>query len=188
MPGLIASFITGLLLIFLSINSPLQTITEPISSSQPQSPAYSLSLGEEPLGSGVYITGSLSTITVNNGTNTDVLVKLVDIERGQNKLVRNFYIPCGSIYKAEQLPEGIYRVIYAYGVDWNTKQNCFNRNRSFSIADTPLEIRWTEKLIEGAYGKQMQKIYSGHTIDLRGSVNGNFPAHPINEKQFNEII
>ncbi|MBI1919490.1 MAG: hypothetical protein HYS23_00255 [Geobacter sp.] len=190
MPALIASLITGLLLFIYFNNNPTQTTavqtTVPIPSSQPPSPAYSLSLGEEPLGPGVYESGSLSKITVNNGTNTDVLIKLVEMENGQNKLVRNFYIPCGSTYKAEQLPEGVFKVIYAYGVDWNSGKKCFNRNRSFSMADTPLEIRWTEKEIEGPNGKQIQKIYGGHTIDLKGSVNGNFPAHPINEKQFNE--
>lgn len=186
MPALIASCITGFLLFIYFNNTPPQTITEPIPSSQPPPPAYSLSLGEEPLGAGIYESGSLSTIRVNNGTNTDVLIKLVDTGKGENKLVRNFYITCGSIYEAEQLPEGIYKIIYAYGVDWNPEKKCFNRNKSFSIADASLEIRWTEKEIEGPNGKQIQKIYGGHTIDLKGSMNGNFPAHPINEKQFNE--
>lgn len=188
MPALIASIITGILLLsFLNkqqTTDDLQTSKTIIS--QPEKPALSLQLGAEPLGSGVYVSGSLSTIQVNNGTQTDVLVKLINTDNGQSVMIRNFYIPRGSIYKAEQLPEGSYKVVYAYGIDWNTDKKRFNRKSSFSIADKLLDVRKTITEVDGANGKQINTNYGGHTIELKPTIDGNFPAHPINEKTFNE--
>lgn len=189
LPALIASIITGILL-FSFFNKQKKADDKPIAQTiilQTEQPALSLQLGAEPLGTGIYVSGSLSTIQISNGTQTDVLVKLINTDNEQRVLVRNFYIPRSGIYKAEQLPEGSYNVAYAYGIDWNPDKKCFNRKSSFSIADKLLEVRKTITEVEGANGKETNIIYGGHTIELKQTVDGNFPAHPINEKIFNEI-
>lgn len=99
MPALIASIITGIFL--LSFFNKQQTADDlPVSQkiiSQPEQLALSLQLGAEPLGRGVYVAGSLSTVQISNGTQTDVFVKLINTDNGQSVLVRNFYIPSRSL-------------------------------------------------------------------------------------------
>lgn len=187
-PALIASVITGIFL-FSFFNKQQATDDHPIPQTvtlQPEQPALSLQLGADPLGRGIYVSGSLSTIQISNGTQLDVLVKLINTDNGQSVLVRNFYIPRAGIFKAEQLPEGSYKVACAYGIDWNPDKKCFNRKSSFSIADKLLEVRKEVTEVDGADGKQTNTRYGGHTIELKPIVDGNFPAHPINEKIFNE--
>lgn len=189
MPALIASIITGILL-FSFFNKQQAADDQAVSQTitlTPERPALSLPLGAEPLGRGIYVSGSLSTIQISNGTQLDVLVKLINTDNGQSVLVRNFYIPRDGIFKAESLPEGSYKVAYAYGIDWNQDKIGFNRKSSFSIADKLLEVRKTVTEVDGVNGKQTNTRYGGHTIELKPTVDGNFPAHPVNEKIFNEI-
>jgi len=188
LPGLIAVAITGLFIYF-NFNDPpsLDYILPSRVTQQPTTPEYSLQVGAEPLGQGIYESESRSTVKVSNGTDTDVLIKMVNTENSQNTLVRNFYIPKNNVFMAEQLPEGSYKVAYAHGSDWNLNEKCFNRKRSFSIADSILVIRKTKTEIDGPNGRQVQTNYGGYNIDLKGSTNGNFSSHPINENKFNDI-
>lgn len=184
LPGLIAAAITGICLFFYYENRQAEDVQPlPVTEQQPEVPTYSLANGAEPLGPGQFEADSKSTIQVSNGTSTDVVVKFVNTDNGQRKVVRNIYIPKGELCMAENLPEGAYELIYAYGIDWNETEKRFNRQRSFSVAEKALEVRKTKSEVDG----QVQTIYGGHKIDLKGSPDGNFPAYPVNEKAFNEV-
>lgn len=155
MPAVIASIITGIWLFgFHGKQQPIddQPITRTITL-QPKRPVLSLEAGEAPFGRGMYVPGSLSTVEVTNNSERDVIIKLINTDNGRSVRVRNFYIPRDGIYKAEQLPEGSYIVVYAYGIDWNRDKKCFNRNPSFQMAEKLIEIRKTVKEVDGPNGK-----------------------------------
>jgi uncharacterized protein (TIGR03000 family) len=128
-------------------------------------------LGSAPFGRGIH--KGLSTLTVVNGTSTDALVKVIRL--GDGKLVRNFYIPQGKQFTAEQIPAGRYVMREAFGSDWDTSARRFTKDRSFSETE-PFEIQ-EETTAEGTR-------YSILRVTLHKVISGNFKSHPISEEEF----
>lgn len=141
-----------------------------------------LPLGATPFGAGVH--AGKSTLTIDNGTDTDALVRVLRI--GSSKeLIRNVYIPHGKEFTATQLPLGDYILRIAFGYDWEAKRKSFNFDRSFSQSESfaITESTWNEDTDDG---------YIKHTTASKMSVtlhkvrNGNFKTHPIPENEFRE--
>jgi len=151
----------------------------PPDSRLPSAP-YSLRLGSAPLGPGV--SGGNSVVTVDNGTSSDALVRLVGI-RNVERNVRNFYIPSGERFPAKRVPPGTYVLRAAFGKDWNPANRRFNYDRSFleSEAFEVTERHWTEPTEEGYIERTRTTDLS---ITLHKVLFGNFQTHQLSEEQF----
>jgi hypothetical protein len=153
--------------------------TEPVEETEPENPVK-LPLGSSPFGRG--IRDGNSTLTVDNGTDADALVRVIRLY-GNPKNIRNFYITAGHKFTAEQIPQGSYKLRVAFGLDWNRTSRKFNYRRSFSETEVfeATETIWNEPTDDG---------YIEHTkasemsITLHKVLNGNFHTYPINEDDF----
>jgi len=166
---------------------PAPAMPQSLAPTMPLGPARTLPTGSEPLGSWVYDDSSLSTITVHNGADADVLVKLVNVANGQKIQVRNAYISRGGVFKMERLPEGSYQMLCAYGEDWDAAQRSFTRKQSYSRAERFLDVRTTETVEDGPEGRKTNKSYGGYTVQLKAVVDGNLPTQPIDAGRFNSL-
>jgi hypothetical protein len=122
------------------------------------------------------IESGYSTLTVENGTGTDAVVKVVRLGE-KEQLVRNFYIPQGKQFTAEKIPPGRYVLRVAFGTDWDAKARRFTAARSFSETE---EFRVTEEETNGGVR------YSVLTMTLHKVLNGNFKTDPIDEDDFDK--
>lgn len=125
---------------------PFPLKTKPFAPIEPINPK-SLPLGASPFGRGI-VSGH-STLTVDNGTDTDAVVKVIRF-KDREQHVRNFYIHQGKKWTAKKIPPGRYVLRVAFGKDWNSKSHMFNFCQSFSesevfdIAETT-SVRQTEE-------------------------------------------
>jgi len=146
----------------------------------PETPPRSLPLGATPLGGG--ITGGISNLQVQNGTQHDALVRLVRLLHREQK-IRNFYVPAGEEFIATQVPPGEYVLRVAFGRDWDSASRRFNHAPSFAETQrfTPHERHWTTQTEDG-YIKHAEA--SKMSITLHKVPFGNFQSHPITQEEF----
>lgn len=88
--------------------------------------------GSSPLGPGIK-SGHL-TLTIDNTTDTDAVVRVVRFYNKEN--IRNSYILKGSKWKIKEMPPGQFILLVAFGEDWNNKSLKFNYRQSFMQTDT----------------------------------------------------
>src|SRR5262249_41278485 len=124
-----------------------------------------------------------SEITVDNGTDTDALVRVVRFRQGNQQHVRNFYIRAQGRFVADLIPPGEYVLRVAFGTDWNSETRKFNYRRSFAETQTFTvdETRWTETRDDGEVVRTRSSALS---ITLHKVPHGNFQSHPITEEEF----
>lgn len=137
-------------------------------------------LGSSPFGTG--IRSGKSSLSVDNGTENDALVKV--IHTGPTKqLIRNFFIANGQQFTAEQLPPGNYILRVALGRDWDSERRRFNFRRSFGETESfdITESKWNEPTDDG-YIEHIQA--SKMSITLHKVLHGNFKQHEISEEDF----
>jgi hypothetical protein len=146
---------------------------------EPANPAR-LPIGASPMGKGVR--NGNSTLTVDNGTVIDALVKLVRVSP-RAEMIRNFYIPANSKLTAERIPPGRYVLRVAFGLDWASHNNRFNFRRSFSETDAFIisEEQSTEYTKDGY---TVHTRASEMTITLHKVPEGNFKSKEITEEDF----
>ena len=147
----------------------------PLSNTQP----YRLPHGASPFGLG--IRGGHSTLTVDNGTDTDAAVKLI---RGKIQLIRSIYIHHGERLTVPQIPPGKYVLRVAFGEDWNPKDHKFNFRRSFLESEV-FEITETTSVRENEEGQRTETQYwDDMSVTLHKVLQGNFRTHEISEEVF----
>jgi hypothetical protein len=135
-----------------------------------------LPTGAAPFGPGTRSGNSI--LTVENGTDTDALVRVIRFLNGE-QLTRNFYIIAGKSFSAREVPPGDYVLRIAFGKDWNESARGFNYRRLFS------ETQHFEMREETSEDEAATRIrYSRMSITLHQVVNGNFASHPISEEAF----
>jgi hypothetical protein len=144
---------------------PLAAAAAPTASQEPK-------LGSAPWGKGVR--SGYSKLTVENGTETDAVVRLVRLG-SRKRLVRNFYIPKGRRFTAKQIPPGQYVLRVAFGADWDRAARRFQANRSFSQTD-PFQVT-QERTADGVR-------YSRMRVTLHKVVGGNLGSASISEEDF----
>lgn len=83
------------------------------------------------------------TLTIDNGTAHDAVVKVVD-ERARHPVVV-FYVCAGSTATIEHIPDGDFRVIFAVGTDWDSAARTFTRDKSFAKFDEQLAFVTSER-------------------------------------------
>lgn len=125
-----------------------------------------------------------SEITVDNGTDTDAVVRVVRFMAGSQEKVRNFYVRSHDQFTAKRIPPGEYVLRVAFGTDWNPETRRFNYRKSFTESQpfTVDETTWTETREDGEVLRYNQP--SKLSITLHKVPHGNFRIHPINEDEF----
>ncbi len=155
--------------------------SEPLSPlpSEPKNP-IALPLGSSPFGPG--IRSGHSILTVDNGTETDALVKLILFKNGEQH-IRNLYIPEGKKWTAKKIPPGRYALRVAFGKDWDGSLRKFKYRRSFS--ETELFDIFEKISIESMQKGLFERTqFSKMTITLHKVLYGNFESHAISEEDF----
>jgi hypothetical protein len=154
--------------------NPVQQPVQPVVAQEEIEPVNpnTLRIGSAPLGRGVR--SGYSTLTVENGTDTDALVRVIRFLRGE-QLIRNFYIPANRTFTAEEIPPGNYVLRVAFGKDWNVPERRFNFRRSFSQTET-FEI--------SEFETEDVTTFSKMRITLHKVLHGNFHSQEISEEEF----
>lgn len=133
-----------------------------------------------PLGSAPFdydVRGGNSTLTLDNGTDTDALVRVI---RNKQEKIRNFFIPAGQKFVAVSIPPGNYTLRVAFGRDWNSDKRRFNFRRTFSETQA-FDLTETKKNDTTAEGYiEATKM----SVTLHKVPHGNFKTHPISEEDF----
>jgi hypothetical protein len=120
-------------------------------------------------------TGSGGSLTVSNGTNQDAFVKLVEPASGT--LVAEFFVESGSSFRQEQIPDGVYKVLFVLGNNWNANTQSFTKNKRFAKFDKPLNFTTTQ-VSDGIE-------YRAFKITLHSVSDGNASTSRVNEREFN---
>jgi len=124
-----------------------------------------------------------SEITVDNGNDTDSIVRVLRFKDGKQQNIRNFYVRSNNKFVAKQIPQGEYILKVAFGTDWNSDTRKFKYRRSygktqkFTVDETTSEEQTDEGEVE-------HTRYSKLSITLHKVPHGNFKTYPINEDEF----
>jgi hypothetical protein len=121
-----------------------------------------------------------SQFTVDNGTDRDAVIKLIDQTKGET--VVTIYVTAHSSATANLIPEGIFTALCGQGVDWDDKSYAFTRERSFEKFEPDLDF--TMKLKQS--GGQTVREYKHVKLGLAPSVLGEMREADISEKTFLE--
>jgi len=157
----------------------------PIAPLEPANPKR-LPQGSSPFGPG--IRGGHSTLTVDNGTESDALVTIFRFrDKDKKRHIRNFYVHQGRKWTAKELPAGQYVAKVAFGKDWNSKFRKFNFRRTFSETE-PFEITETTSVRQNEDGQITETQFSKMSITLHKVPLGNFKSHEISEEEFMECL
>jgi hypothetical protein len=162
---------------------------EDVDIDKPLSSDTRLKTGDSPynsyFGKGIRNRGSLSEITVKNGTNQDAIVVFINVYT--DKCMRNVYIRANSNYTIKQIPEGTYKMKCFYGNDWDSSLNNgvgfpvggFRRNVSFTTPSSNKDYFDTHKEeINEGYN------YPTYTVTLHKVINGNMHTKDISKSDF----
>jgi hypothetical protein len=124
-------------------------------------------------------------LKINVGSNTDVVVKLINDITDQ--CIRYIYVKSGWNYYLRNIPEGIYYLKIGYGQDWNEKvldnNQCygkFMRNALYEKGREKLDFN----LIMTEDGSQipMYELF----LDVTAGSGNEFHTNNINEAEFNK--
>ncbi|HEY3277765.1 MAG TPA: J domain-containing protein [Syntrophorhabdaceae bacterium] len=134
---------------------------------------------------GWFIGSGHSEITVDNGTDSDSVVKVMRLGNDASSKIRNFYIRAHERFTAKRIPSGEYVLRVSFGMDWNPKIKKFNYRKSFSEtqAFTINETSWTESKEDG---EMVRTRSSNISITLHKVPHGNFRSNRIDEDKFLE--
>ena len=126
-------------------------------------------------------------LRVNAGSNTDVVIKLINMNHyGYEQCMRIVYIRAGDSYNIRNIPEGKYYLKIAYGKDWRQKivdGKCygkFMRRALYEKGDEVLDFN-------------LQKTYDGYNIPsyelsldvVATDLRNDFQTNEISEAEFN---
>lgn len=149
---------------------------------------HSLNDGDSPydhfFGESVFDSEMLNEITFKNNTDRDAIICLLDTV--SNETIRNEYIRTYSIYKMENVPNGVYFMKVFYGSDWDMHallnegkiRGGFTNNVSYSISD-----RENEHITMEHYSNDEGSQWSVWSVSLK-SENGNIEPRDITENTF----
>jgi hypothetical protein len=151
--------------------------------------------GSSPFGPG--IRSGLSTLTVDNGTDTDAFIQVMRL-MDKEQYMRRFYIQSKSKWTEKRLPPGQYVIKIAFGKDWNPKYrkqtttvqqrtHLFNFQRSYSKTE-PFEIKETTSIEQTEDGQQSKTKFTEMSITLHKVPLGNFKTYGISEEEFMETL
>jgi hypothetical protein len=116
-------------------------------------------------------------LVAKNGTSLDAYVMVVSLN-GQRR-VREHSIQANDSDTLDHLDPGSYRVVFATGLDWDSKNERYKQYASYFEFGSILDFH--------EY-KDSEKIhYERHTITLYPVLNGNVKARHLSETEFHEL-
>ncbi len=162
-----------------TIETPPEPTSQPEPAREPTNPNR-LPLGASPFGKG--IRSGRSTLTIDNGTSTDAVVRVIRLGE-PNQTVRSFFIPNDRKFTANQIPPGDYVLKVAFGNDWDNERKRFNFQRSFGKSESfdITESAWDEETDDGVIKHTRASRMS---ITLHKVPYGNFKTYDISEEEF----
>ncbi len=181
--GWVISIVGSVLLSFILNHSsapnplppPLPTTAENVSTSpvtSPRLPYRYLSNGTV-LFSDPYSLNGLGVLTISNGSGSDAVVKLIS---ASGRKVYSVYIRTNNSYSIKNIDDGIYRVLFSFGADWDSVQEKFIVNPSAEAFDDTFDFQTT-------YTEQGSK-YKEYSITLNPVAGGKATTNPIDQSTF----
>jgi len=152
------------------------TATPTSTSTQPPTPTPTATAVPVQIANGTVFTADgtgLGELTVENGTSTDAIVKVV---RADGSTVRSFYVVRQSSWTVADLPAGSYFVRFATGLDWDPVLLRFQRDRGFTEFEEVFDFTETEDA-SGTY-------YSTWRVTLHAVEGGSADTSDISEGDF----
>jgi hypothetical protein len=115
--------------------------------------------------------GGPGVLTISNGSGSDAVVKLIT---SGGKKVYSVYIRANNSYSIKNIDDGIYRLLFAFGSDWDSGQKKFLVNPSAEAFDDTFDFE--------TIGSQ----YVEYNITLNPVEGGKATTNPINPSDFNK--
>jgi curved DNA-binding protein CbpA len=148
-----------------------------------------LSNGHKPYasfyGQGDYSDGSLSQITIKNGTDQDAVVLFQDVNT--KRIIRNVYVRANNNFISTEIPQGIYEMKASYGNGWNPFKNNGENN---PVGGFVLNISYSKAVSSKDYfDMRREKTYSGYNyptyeVTLHKVSGGNMQTKNITQHDF----
>jgi len=154
---------------------PIDIMPTPRPMERPTTPPKSLENGTILLD---VINAGHSEFTVDNGTDRDAVIKLID--SGKRQTVVAFYVRAQESVTADLIPEGTFTVLCGQGVDWDDAVNFFKRKRSFQKFEPDMDF--TMKLVQTR--DQIIHQYKHNSLQLQPSITGEMKESDISETTF----
>ena len=133
------------------------------------------------LASGTVLFKSLSSfdgsgiLTISNGSGSDAVIKLIT---NGGKKVYSVYIRANNSYSIKNIDDGIYRLLFSFGSDWDSGQKKFIVNPSAQAFDDTFNFQTTRD--------QSGIEYDDISITLNPVAGGNAIANPIDPSTFDK--
>lgn len=149
----------------------------PVTKSEQKTESFSLPHGTILLKNADRLKG-LGELKVENGTRYDAVLKLVNLDINQS--IYTVYIRSKSEYVINKINNGVYKILFCLGNDWDAKNLSFRKNLSFSEFERNFQFTTNEK-IEGEY---IKTIYTSLEISLHPVLGGTARTDSISEFEF----
>ena len=123
-------------------------------------------------------------LQINVGGGTDVAIKLMNLK--DNNCIRYVFINRNSSYSIQNIPEGIYYLKIAYGMEWLSKienGQCigkFIRNPLYEKGEDIMDFT-----IQNSFNGSSIPSYSLSLDVISSSLSNSFSSHNISETDFN---
>ncbi len=132
------------------------------------------------INSNPYYLNGFGELTIDNGTDYDAVAKL--IKPSISKSIYSVYMKANSEIVIKNISDGTYELLFCHGQDWNSQNDQFNYNQSFSkFEDSFRFITKEEKKYDGIYD-----VYSVFEVTLHGVIGGTAQTDNISEAEFNK--
>lgn len=118
--------------------------------------------------------------TVDNSTDRDAVVKLVDQSKGQTVVA--IYVRAHDSATVDEIPEGVFTVLCGQGVDWDESINFFTRKRAFEKFQPDLDFTTTLKRT----GDRIIREYKNISLGLAPTIGGEMRESDMSENSFME--
>ena len=130
------------------------------------------------INSNPYYLDGLGEFKIDNGTDRDAVVKLVntDIE----KSVFTVYVKSKNIYRIKKICDGTYKLLFNIGQDWDKINKRFTVNNSYS----KFRKLYNFETHEQTYYDKIETKYSTFEITLHSVIGGSAKTDNIDPKEF----
>ncbi len=128
----------------------------------------------------LYLKG-LGEVKIENGTDLDAVVKLVN--NYSKKSIYTVYIKAKSTYKISEISDGVYDLYFAHGKDWHKESQKFLVSNSYSKFEDNFDF--TTKYEYQSDG--VNRIYTILEITLHPVLGGSAKTDTVSENEFSQF-
>lgn len=123
-------------------------------------------------------TSGRGTLRIDNGTNYDAAVSLLDIERDIE--CRVVYVRARQMIKLKDIPPHQCKLFFALGKDWDGRIGEFKEDASFAVFEDLLQFR------ESRTDKGVQ--WANFTVTLHPVFGGNARTNSLSREEFFKLL